>query len=153
MAPGGRGDGAMTATEQEFERATIDTIKSTDVDRDRAAVGIDVPSREQEFLATATPEAIRNYAQSYGDPNPLFTDPDYGRFTRWGAQIAPPMMTYQLNAPLRSDKPDKRAKGGSYRGIHAFVSGGRWEWFRPVYPGHTIHSFRGLGSVEETPSA
>ena len=61
------------------------------------------------------------------------------RAARKGKHIAPPMMTYQLNAPLRSDKPDKRAKGGSYRGIHAFVSGGSWEWFRPVYPGDTLH--------------
>lgn len=142
----------MTDTQQEFEQATIATIDDEDLVKDRAAVGIDLPSRDQEFVATATPETIRNFAHSYGDPNPLFTDPDYGRSTRWCSQVAPPMMTYQLNAPLRGDAPDPRAKGGSYRGIHAFVSGGSWEWYRPVYPGDTIYSFKGLDSVEEKAS-
>jgi acyl dehydratase len=142
----------MTDTQQEFERATVATIDERDIERDHAAVGVDVPSREQEYISTATPEAIRNFAHSYGDPNPIYTDPDYGPTTRWGGQVAPQMMTYQLNAPLRGDKPDKRAKGGSYRGIHAFVSGGSWEWYRPVFPGDTIYSFRGLESVEDKPS-
>src|SRR5579859_7018106 len=102
----------MTDTRAEFERATVDTIKEEDLERDRLAVGIDVPSIDEEWLATATPEAIRNFARSYGDPNPLWCDRDYGRSTRWGSQIAPPMMTYQLNEPLRAEAPDPRARGG-----------------------------------------
>jgi acyl dehydratase len=142
----------MTETRSEFERATADTISEKDLERDRAAEGIDVPSIEEEWLATGTPETIRNFARSYGDPNPLWCDPAYGRSTRWASQIAPPMMTYQLNEPLRADPPDPRSKGGSYRGIHAFVSGGSWEWYRPIYPGDTVFCFKGLEKVEEKPS-
>ena len=53
---------------------------------------------------------------------------------------------------MRGDKPDPRAKGGSYRGIHAFVSGGSWEWYRPVYPGDTIYSFNGDETCEVPPN-
>src|SRR5262249_4905095 len=42
--------------------------------------------------------------------------------------------------------------GGSYRGIHAFVSGGTWDWYRPIHPGDTLYSFSGLESVEEKQS-
>src|SRR5260370_16494401 len=97
----------MTDTQQEFERATVATIDERDIERDHAAVGVDVPSREQEYISTATPEAIRNFAHSYGDPNPIYTDPDYGPTTRWRGQVAPQMMNYHLNAPFRPDNPDQ----------------------------------------------
>jgi acyl dehydratase len=106
----------------------------------------------QELLSTATPEAIRNFAHGYGDDNPLYTDPGYGTTTRWGGQIAPQMMAAVLNAPLRGDRVPRELRGGSYRGIHAFVSGGSWEWYRPIFPGDTLYSFSGLESVEEKQS-
>ena len=109
-------------------------------------------TRHQELISTATPEAIRNFAHSYGDDNPLYTDPAYGSSTRWGGQMAPQIMAAVLNAPLRGDKLPKELRGGSYRGIHAFVSGGTWDWYRPVYPGDTLYSFSGLESVEEKES-
>ncbi|TDC72022.1 acyl dehydratase [Actinomadura sp. GC306] len=135
-------------TQEEFEKATSAELDEADIDKDRAVVGRDWASRSQEFLSTATPEAIRNFATGYGDDNPLFTDPDYGRGTRWGGQIAPPIMAAILNAPLRGERPSKQERGGSYRGIHAFVSGGTWDWYRPIRPGDTIYSFGGLESVE-----
>jgi acyl dehydratase len=142
----------MTETAQRFEAATAATIDPADLDRDRAAIGMLAASRSQELISTATPEAIRNFANGYGDDNPLYTDPRYGSTTRWGGQVAPQIMAAVLNAPLRGDKLPRELRGGSYRGIHAFVSGGSWEWFRPIYPGDTLYSFSGLESVEEKPS-
>jgi acyl dehydratase len=132
----------------EFEEATAFEIADADVEADRRAVGVDSASREEELLATATPEAVRNFARAYGDDNPLFTDAAYAATSRWGGQVAPQIMAGSLNAPLRCDKVPKELRGGSYRGIHAFVSGGTWEWFRHPRPGDTIHSFRGLESVD-----
>jgi acyl dehydratase len=134
--------------EKEFAKATAFELQDVDIERDRAAVGHDAASPTQEYFGSATPENIRNFAFSYGDDNPLYCDPDYGRATRWGGQVAPPIMQGILNAPLRGDKLPKELKGGSYRGIHAFVSGGTWDWYRPVRPGDTVHSFEGLESVE-----
>ncbi len=140
------------ATADKFAEATAFEIDDADIARDRAALGVWSATRHQELLSTATPEAIRNFAHGYGDDNPLYTDPGYGVNTRWGSQVAPQIMAAVLNAPLRGDKVPKELRGGSYRGIHAFVSGGTWEWYRPVYPGDTIYSFSGLESVEEKQS-
>ncbi|MGZ8748521.1 MAG: MaoC family dehydratase, partial [Mycobacterium sp.] len=145
----------MTQTsesESRFEDATKAEIDQADVEKDRAALGVWAASRSEELLATATPEAIRNFARSYGDDNPLYTDPAHGPSTRWGGQIAPQIMAAVLNAPMRGDKLPKELRGGSYRGIHAFVSGGTWEWYRPIYPADTLYSFSGLESVEEKQS-
>ncbi|MGZ5365532.1 MAG: FAS1-like dehydratase domain-containing protein [Mycobacterium sp.] len=145
----------MTQTsesESRFEDATKAEIDQADVEKDRAALGVWAASRSEELLATATPEAIRNFARSYGDDNPLYTDPAHGPSTRWGGQIAPQIMAAVLNAPMRGDKLPKELRGGSYRGIHAFVSGGTWEWYRPIYPADTLYSFSGLESVDEKQS-
>ena len=141
-----------TDTAERFREATIAEIDSADLDKDRAAIGVWSATRHQELIATATPEAIRNFAHGYGDDNPLYTEPAYGTATRWGSQVAPQIMAAVLNAPLRGDRVAKELRGGSYRGIHAFVSGGTWEWYRPVYPGDTLYSFSGLESVEEKTS-
>jgi acyl dehydratase len=141
-----------TDTAERFKEATLAEIDSTDLEKDRAAVGVWSATKHQELIATATPEAIRNFAHGYGDDNPLYTDPGYGPATRWGSQVAPQIMAAVLNAPLRGDRLAKELRGGSYRGIHAFVSGGTWEWYRPVYPGDTLYSFSGLESVEEKTS-
>lgn len=135
-----------------FEDAVSAEISADDLAKDRAALGKWAASRNQEWISTATPEAIRNFAYSYGDDNPLFTDPGYGPRTRWGSQVAPQIMAAVLNAPLRGDRLPKELRGGSYRGIHAFVSGGTWDWYRPIYPGDTLYSFSGLESVEEKTS-
>jgi acyl dehydratase len=140
------------STSERFREATAAEIDDADIAKDRAALGVWAAARSQELISTATSEAIRNFANGYGDDNPLYTDPRYGEATRWGGQIAPQIMAAVLNAPLRGDKLPKELRGGSYRGIHAFVSGGTWEWYRPIHIGDTIYSFSGLESVEEKQS-
>jgi acyl dehydratase len=140
------------STSDRFKDATSSEIDDADIAKDRAAMGVWAANRSQELISTATPEAIRNFAHSYGDDNPLYTDPAYGTSSRWGGQVAPQIMAAVLNAPLRGDKLPKELRGGSYRGIHAFVSGGTWDWYRPVRPGDTLYSFSGLESVEEKQS-
>jgi acyl dehydratase len=143
----------MTQTQsEEFEKATIATIDDADIEKDRLALGHDSAMGTQELLGTATAEAIRNFAHGYGDDNPLYCDPVHGASSRWGAQIAPQIMAAVLNSPLLGDKVPREFRGGSYRGIHAFVSGATWDWFRPVYAGDTLYSFTALESVTEKPS-
>jgi acyl dehydratase len=141
-----------SSTTDRFKEATSSEIDDADIAKDKAALGVWAANRSQELISTATVESIRNFAHSYGDDNPLFTDPAYGTSSRWGGQVAPQIMAAVLNAPLRGDKLPKELRGGSYRGIHAFVSGGTWDWYRPVRPGDTLYSFSGLESVEEKES-
>lgn len=136
----------------EFEKATSATIDDADIEKDRAAIGKDSVITAQELLGTATPEAIRNFAYSYGDDNPLYCDPSHGESSRWGSQVAPQIMAAVLNSPLLGDKLPREFRGGKYRGIHAYVSGSTWDWYRPIHPGDTLYSFTGLESVTEKKS-
>src|SRR2546427_273303 len=142
----------MATTSTEFEKATDFAFKEEDIERAKALVGSYAPSGAREHLTTATHDAMRNFARSYGDDNPLFNDEDYGETTRWGAQIAPPMIAIGLNHPLYGDPPATRIKRPSFRGIHVFVSGSTWNWYRPLYPGDQLFSFGGTESVVEKKS-
>ena len=142
-----------TTTSAEFEKATDHSFKEEDIERATALVGKYAPSPAREHLSEASHDAMRNFARSYGDDNPLFNSEDYGESTRWGAQIAPPMIPIGLNRPLYGDAPKERIKRPSFRGIHVFVSGSTWHWYRPIYAGDQIFSFGGTESVEENKSS
>lgn len=145
----------MADTTEAFEAATAYRISEEDIDKARLLVGLDEPTKWQDWLTAASEDAIRNFAESYGDDNPLFADPDYARSTRWAGQIAPPQILSSMNKKLLGDPIDpdlKKAAKGAFRGIHVFVSGGSWEFYRPVRPGDTVYSFGGTESVEEKQS-
>lgn len=130
-------------------------ITDEDIALQREVVGLEEPNVTQEFHSQLSSDAIRNYALSMGDDNPLYTDEDYARGTRWGGVIAPSIMTAITNKPLLGDKIPKELKRktrGLFKGCQIFMSGGTWNWYRPMYPGDTIYSFEGEESVEEKES-
>jgi hypothetical protein len=59
------------------------------------------------------------------------------------------MMPIALNETLHGDKPTEPVKRPSFRGIHVFVSGSSWHWYRPIHLGDQIFSFGGIESVVE----
>jgi acyl dehydratase len=152
IAPGADEGELMTTTSEEFEKATDYQFKEDDIARAKALVGRWSPSGTREFLTTVTPDTMRNFARGYGDDNPLFATEEYGPTTRWGGQIAAPMIPIALNRPLVGDRPKERVKRPSFRGIHVFVSGSTWQWFRPLLAGDTLYSFGGTESVVEKKS-
>jgi acyl dehydratase len=142
----------MSTTSAEFEKATDYSFKEEDIERAKALVGVYAPSANREHLSRVTHDAMRNFARGYGDDNPLFGDEDYGTRTRWGAQIAPPMIGIAVNQPLFGDAPKERVKRPSFRGIHVFVSGSTWNWYRPLVEGDELFGFGGTESVVEKKS-
>jgi acyl dehydratase len=142
----------MTTTSAEFEKATDYQFREEDIERAKALVGRWAPSPAHEHLTRATHDAMRNFARGYGDDNPLYTSENYGTATRWGGQIAPPMMGIALNRPLYGDPPDRSVKRPSFRGIHVFVSGSTWNWYGPLLEGDQLFSFGGTESVVEKKS-
>jgi acyl dehydratase len=142
----------MAKTSAEFEKATDYRFKEEDIERAKALVGSWAPSRAREHLTTGTHDAFRNFARGYGDDNPLFNSEEYGAATRWREQIAPPMIAIALNRPLYGDPPERRVKRPSFRGIHVFVSGSTWNWYRPLVEGDQLYSFGGTESVVEKKS-
>ena len=141
------------ATPTEFEKATDFKLKDADIERAQALIGRYSASHAREHFTEASHDVLRNFARGYGDDNPLFCSEEYGQGTRWKSQVAPPMIGIGLNGPLLSDPPTERLKRPSFRGIHVFVSGSTWDWYRPVLPGDRLYSFGGTESVEEKDSA
>jgi acyl dehydratase len=137
-----------TTDRKDFDYA----IKDDDIERAKSVVGYDVAGGSNEYYSEVSRDAIRNFAMSYGDDNPLYVDFDYGRQTRWGAQIAPQMIINCLSNPTLGDPmPEEvRKRGrGLFSGIHVFVSGQSTEWYRPLYVGDQLYGFGGSESVEE----
>ena len=140
----------------DFETATAARITDEDIERQRLLVGVDTAISMREYVTVANEDAIRAFAVGCGDDNPLFVDPAYGTATRWGSQIAPPIMAGIVNAPMQGDPVDpeiKKRTAGVFRGIHVFVSGGSWQWYRPIHAGDRLMSFGGIESIEVKESA
>ena len=153
-APAGQGltRVATTTPSAEFEQATDYSFKEEDIERAKALAGRYSAWPSQEHLTVCNYDSMRNFARSYGDDNPLYGDRDHGRTTRWGAQIAAPMIPIAMNLPLLEDPEADLPRRPSFRGIHVFVSGSRWDWFRPLYEGDEVYSFGGIESVVEKKS-
>jgi acyl dehydratase len=135
----------------EWQKATDYAITDEDIERQRKLLGYDEAARTREYIQTATTDNIRNFAHGCGNDNPLHCDPDYARATRWGGVIAPGMMAGVINMPMKGDPaPDhiKALKKSLFRGIHVFVSGSSWDWYRPIYAGDTLYSFNGEETSE-----
>lgn len=138
----------MSTSETTDSKPEIYTFREEDIQRARDLVGVYHAVTQREQYTRATPDIMRNFARSYGDDNPLFVDEEYGLDTRWGGQIAPPMINIGLTKELLADPVPKEQRRPSFRGIHVFVSGTTTDWYRPVYDGDVLYSFRGTEKVE-----
>ncbi|WP_067650711.1 FAS1-like dehydratase domain-containing protein [Nocardia harenae] len=138
----------MSTSEKTDTGPEVYTFREEDIQRAKDLVGVFQAVTQREQYTRATPDVMRNFARSYGDDNPLFVDEEYGQDTRWGGQIAPPMINIALTKGLLADPVPKEQRRPSFRGIHVFVSGTTTDWYRPVYDGDTLHSFQGFESVE-----
>lgn len=141
--------------QKEFDKATSYELSDSDIERAKLLVGIDLASRDTEQITVISPDNIRTYAQGCGSDNPLFVNPKYAANTRWGGVFAPPIMSGFVNAPLLGDPIPAEIKANTkslFRGIHAFISGGEWTFYKPLYPGDTVYSFAGESGLEVSPS-
>jgi acyl dehydratase len=137
--------------EEEFAKAAAYTLSDEDIERARLLLGIDTASKHRELYSVATPDALRNWSLGIGDDNPLYTDESHGPTTRWGSQIGHGAMVGHIKTPMLGDPvPEeiKRQTKSLFRGIHVFVSGGTWDWYRPLYPGDRLFSFAGEESID-----
>ncbi len=135
----------------EWKKAVDFEITDSDIERQNKLLGFDQPSKQREYIQTATVDNIRNFAHGAGNDNPIHCDPAYAKKTRWGGVIAPGMMAGIINSPMKGDPvPDdiRALRKSLFKGVHVFVSGSKWDWYRPIFPGDTIFSFVGDESSE-----
>jgi acyl dehydratase len=137
--------------EAEFQKALQHQLTDEDIEKARLLLGIDVAAKQRALHSVATVDAIRNFALGIGDDNPLYVDETYGPTTRWGSQIGHGTQMAHVKSPMLGDPiPDeiKKQTKSMFRGVHVFVSGGTWEWYRPLRPDDRLHSFRGEESLD-----
>ncbi|MGZ4676997.1 MAG: FAS1-like dehydratase domain-containing protein [Acidimicrobiia bacterium] len=65
-------------------------ITDVGVERLRARIGIPEPHPQPPCYTLPTVDTFRNVAQAYGDDNPLWSDEEHARTTRWEGLLAPP---------------------------------------------------------------
>jgi acyl dehydratase len=96
----------------------------------RSRIGKDV-RRPQPYIEEITRDAIRHYAHGIGDRNPLWSDREYARSSRFGDVVGVPSMLYAC---------DRIVSGyvGGLPGVHAMFAGTDWEWYEPLRPGDEI---------------
>src|SRR5260370_40610516 len=91
----------------------------------RARSGIPEPNPQPPHYAQPNEDAFRHVAEAYGDDNPLWCDPAYGRSTRWGGVIASPALVGGDTLIGGDEGPGVPAahrdlmKGDALRGAHA----------------------------------
>src|SRR3546814_19466058 len=76
------------------------------------------------------------------------SDLDYAKKTRWGSVIAPGMMAGIINKPMLGDPVHdaiKALRKSLFKGVHVFVSGSQWDFYRPIFPGDTSSEERRVG--------
>jgi acyl dehydratase len=137
--------------EAEFQKALQHQLTDEDIEKARLLLGIDVAAKQRALYSVATVDAIRNFALGIGDDNPLYVDETYGPTTRWGSQIGHGTQMAHVKSPMLGDPiPDeiKKKTKSMFRGVHVFVSGGTWEWYRPLRPDDRLLSFRGEESLD-----
>lgn len=137
--------------EEEFAKAIDYPLTDEDLERAKLLLDVYTASRQRELYSVATPDAIRNWALGVGDDNPLYTEEDYGPATRWGTQIGHGTMAGHVKTPMLGDPIPAEIKAqtkGMFRGVHVFVSGGTWDWYRPIRPGDRLYSYAGEESLE-----
>ena len=129
----------MDIDEQSFEGAVTEYIE-----RSKEEMGQEVmenlPPRQPapfdqsgppyEASLRLDPEVISNYALSIGDDNPLFTDPEYGKRTHYGSQIAPGPILALIRYP--SAHGAIRPQGYP---VANFISGTAWEFYDAIRVG------------------
>jgi acyl dehydratase len=117
-----------------------DAITDEGVEQLRRRIGVAHPHAQPPRYFLPNEDSFRHVAEGYGDDNPLWCDPAYGRTTRWGGVIAPPHLVGgdTLIGEDEVTKLDEETaallKGDPLRGVHAFYSGSFREWWNPLLP-------------------
>ena len=136
------------------ERAGYGVLTDESFERSRQRTGI--PLRiSPAHITEVTADATRHFAYGYGDANPLYCDPEYGKNTRWGGLIAPPNFTYCMGenaAPPPTPAQKELLKGDPFAGLGSYQAAMEFEYYRPLTVGDRCHVVRAQVGVADKPS-
>ncbi len=136
------------------DRAGYGVLSDESFERSRRRIGI--PLRiNPAHITEVTADATRHFAYGYGDDNPLYCDPGYGKNTRWGGLIAPPNFTYCMGenaAPPPTPAQKELLKGDPFAGLGSYQAAMEFEYYRPLTAGDRCHVIRAQVGVADKPS-
>ncbi len=101
-------------------------------------------------------EAIRRFADSVGDDNPLYWDEEYAKKSKYGSIIAPPgiMATPWYGGRAKPWGKREEATGGGQgpnlakAGFGRVLDGGvEWDFFKPIKAGDTITAVSSIKDI------
>jgi acyl dehydratase len=133
-------------------------ITDEGVARLRARVGVAQPHPQPPHFRFPNEDAFRHVAESYGDDNPLWCDPEYAAATVWGGPIAPPPLNGgdtligENEVTRLEDATKELLRGDPIRGAHAFYAGSSREWWNPLRPGMRVGRRNALVGVHDKQS-
>lgn len=115
-------------------------------ERSRRRIGVPVKQPNRPHNLEVTTDAIRHFANGYGDDNPLYCDEAHGAATRWAGQVAPPAFLYTMgeDAAPRPTPPEHRAvlKGDPFAGLGSYQAVMEFEWWTPLRLGDRLRCLR-----------
>lgn len=123
--------------------------------RSRARLGVPQPLQRAPHNLEVTRDGTRHFAYGYGDDNPLYCDPDYGRQSRWGTLLAPPGFMYTMGedaAPTPDPATKALLKGDPFAGLGSYQAVMEFEWFRPLVLTDRCRLLQTQVGVQEKPS-
>ncbi len=111
----------------------------------RQKIGIYIKPPTNPHNYEVARDNVRHFALGYGDGNPLWCDPEYGKNTRWGGLIAPPTFLYTMGEPIvPNHTPEQKAivKGDPLAGLGSYQAVMEFEWWRPLRLGDRLRMQR-----------
>jgi acyl dehydratase len=99
-------------------------------------------------------EAIRRWAVSIGDDNPLYVEPEHARASRWGAPVAPPGFEWSMGwdrSPIVTKEMHEETHR-ALRGVQLYHSGAEYFYYKPLLQGTELYRSEWLADAVEKES-
>jgi len=111
-------------------------------DEMRNAVGVESEPSVYEIEK----EPIRRWAESIGDPNPLYRDEAYAKSKGYPSIVAPPGFIGQYAFPVKSGRPKATFKRPFTRNLNG---GSEYEFFKDICAGDVISATTKVADIRE----
>ncbi|MFJ4828672.1 MaoC family dehydratase N-terminal domain-containing protein [Streptomyces sp. NPDC088747] len=135
---------------------TLGVLTDAALERSRARLGVPQPQHNPPHNYEVSRDASRHFAYGYGDDNPLYCDPEYGRAGRWDTLIAPPAFLYTMGedaAPKPVAETKSLLKGDPFAGLGSYQAVMEFEWWRPLRLGDRCRMLQAQVGVQEKKSS
>lgn len=137
----------------------IGRITDQDIDMIRQRIGYPNPTLRKGVIqkpwnTTVNSDAIRRWAESTGDMNPLYNEEEYARATRWAAPVAPPGFEWSTGIDRSPIIPEELYKSThrALRGVQLYHSGAEYVYFLPMVEGTRLYKSEVVGGIQEKKS-